>query len=55
MRWLDGIKSLNWQFWRLFPRHPQVCSFLALFVIAVMIRDAFLWACMGESYLDEPE
>ncbi len=53
MRWLDGIKALDGEFWRLFPRYPGVCSILVLWVISVAMRDALLWLFMGDAYLDE--
>ena len=55
-RWLDGVRALlHWKFLRALVRHPLVGSFLILFTIAVMLRDLFLWICMGSAYFDEPE
>jgi hypothetical protein len=53
LHWLDGIRQLNWNFWRLWWRDPADATKLALLTIAVAVRDFFLWICMGKRYLDE--
>lgn len=53
IHWLDGIRQLNGNFWRLWLHDPADATKLALLTIAVAMRDLFLWVCMGEHYLDD--
>jgi hypothetical protein len=52
IHWLDGLKTLNSGFWKMWLKNPVENSLLALLVLAVALRDFFLWVCMGEHYLD---
>jgi succinate dehydrogenase/fumarate reductase cytochrome b subunit len=55
IHWLDGIRTLNWEFWKMWLRNPVENTKLALLVLAVALRDFFLWVCMGSRYLDDED
>jgi hypothetical protein len=55
IHWLDGIRTLNLGFWKLWLRYPIALTNLLILVIAVALRDLFLWACMGERYLEDED
>jgi hypothetical protein len=53
LHWLDGFRALKWGFWKACLWHPVVGLTLLALVIAVALRDGFLWLVMGNRYLDE--
>ena len=55
LHWLDGVRSLNVSFWKVFLKHPVTGALLMSLVILVMLRDLLLWLCMGDAYLDNED
>lgn len=53
LHWLDGFRSLRWDFWKTVPTHPLVCLSMLMLVVLVAGRDFILWVLMGDRYLDE--
>ena len=53
--WLDGLRQLNYNFWRTWVHQPLAATKLALLTIAVALRDFVLWVFMGDNYLKDDD
>lgn len=53
MHWHDGLKALNFEFFRSVAHDPMTGIVLVGLVLMVVARDFLLWIVMGDRYLDQ--